>query len=312
MRNGKTEEHWNVVPPEGWTRTSFRRASLANWITDVENGAGNLAARVIVNRVWQHHFGKGIVATSSDFGRQGDLPSHPELLEWLATDLVQNGWKLKRLHKLLMTSAVYMQSSESDRRLDIAQPNSATQHGRERAVVDRENRYLWKFPVRRLEAEAIRDTMLSVSGMLDLQPYGPGTLDPNMKRRSIYFFIKRSQLIPMMVLFDWPEHQVGIGNRAVTTIAPQALAFMNSSQARSYAQEFAKRLSDLGDRDKVIAAYKIAFGRAPMEHEIEIGIRFIGDQAAIYQSQGKQDAGATAVIDFCQAVMSMNELIYVD
>jgi hypothetical protein len=133
-----------------------------------------------------------------------------------------------------------------------------------------------------------------------------------MKRRSIYFFIKRSQLIPMMVLFDWPEHQVGIGNRSVTTIAPQALAFMNSSQARAYAQEFAKRLGDVSDQDKVIAAYKIAFGRNPLEHEIEIGKQFISGQALMYQSQGNRDAQAIAVIDFCQAVMSMNELIYVD
>jgi hypothetical protein len=312
MRNGKGEEHWQVAPPEGWTRTSFRRAGLANWITDVEDGAGNLAARVIVNRIWQHHFGRGLVATSSDFGRQGDLPSHPELLDWLATDLVQNGWKLKRLHKLLMTSAVYMQASESSQSIAAADGNSDTANGIGRVSVDRENRFLWKFPVRRLEAEAIRDTMLRVSGVLDLQQFGPGTLDPNMKRRSIYFFIKRSQLIPMMVLFDWPEHQVGIGNRSVTTIAPQALAFMNSSQARAYAQEFAKRLGDVSDQDKVIAAYKIAFGRNPMEHEIEIGKQFISGQAMMYQSQGNRDAQTIAVIDFCQAVMSMNELIYVD
>ena len=312
MRNGKSEEHWNVKPPEGWTRTSFRRAALAHWITDVEDGAGNLAARVIVNRIWQHHFGRGLVATSSDFGRQGDLPSHPELLEWLATDLVQNGWKLKRIHKLLMTSAVYMQASESNQSIAAGIGGSDTTNGIGRVGIDRENRYLWKFPVRRLEAEAIRDTMLSVSGVLDLQQFGPGTLDPNMKRRSIYFFIKRSQLIPMMVLFDWPEHQVGIGNRSVTTIAPQALAFMNSSQARAYAQEFARRLGDVSEQDKVIAAYRIAFGRNPLEHEIEIGKQFMSGQAMMYQSQGNRDAQATAVIDFCQAVMSMNELIYVD
>lgn len=313
MRNGKTEEHWKLTPPEGWTRTSFRRAGLANWITDVDDGAGNLAARVIVNRIWQHHFGKGIVATSSDFGRQGDLPSHPELLEWLANDLVQNDWKLKRVHKLLMTSAVYMQASESNAEqgsaADVAASGAAV---KDRATIDRENRYLWRFPVRRLEAEAIRDTMLSVGGVLDLKQFGPGSLDPNMRRRSIYFFIKRSQLIPMMVLFDWPEHQVGIGNRSVTTIAPQALAFMNSDQSRAYAVEFAKRLGDVSDQDKVVSAYKIAFGRRPADHEIEIGKQFISGQASMYQSQGNPNAQATAIVDFCQAVLSMNELIYVD
>lgn len=312
MRNGKTEDHWKIQPPQGWTRTSFRRAALANWITDVEDGAGNLAARVIVNRLWQHHFGKGLVATSSDFGRQGDLPTHPELLEWLANDLVQNGWKLKRLHKLMMTSAVYMQASETSQFLVVGEEARTAGVVLDRATIDRENRVLWKFPVRRLEAEAIRDTLLSVAGVLELQSYGPGTLDPNMRRRSIYFFIKRSQLIPMMVLFDWPEHQVGIGNRSVTTIAPQALAFMNSPQARQYATEFAKRLGDVGDREKVGGAYRIAFGRQPLEHELEIGERFIREQTAMYESQGNRDAHAIATIDFCQAVMSMNELIYVD
>lgn len=312
MRNGKTEEHWKVDPPSGWTRTTFRRASLANWITDVDDGAGNLAARVIVNRIWQHHFGRGLVTTSSDFGKQGDLPSHPELLEWLATDLVQHGWKLKRVHKLMMTSAVYMQASESNQSIAAAQTALDVERGIERVRVDRENRLLWKFPIRRLEAEAIRDTMLSVAGVLDLKQFGPGTLDPNMKRRSIYFFIKRSQLIPMMVLFDWPEHQVGIGSRSVTTIAPQALAFMNSPQARTYAEEFAKRLGDIGDEDKVVSAYKIAFGRSPQESELATGQQFIRAQAEVYQAQGKRDAQAMAVVDFCQAVLSMNELIYVD
>jgi mono/diheme cytochrome c family protein len=312
MRNGKTEDHWKLQPPDGWTRTSFRRAGLANWITDVEDGAGNLAARVIVNRIWQHHFGKGLVDTSSDFGKQGDIPTHPELLEWLATDLVQNGWKLKRIHKLLMTSAVYMQASEADADFDTTTQDAEIAWIKDRVGVDRENKFLWKFPVRRLEAEAVRDTMLSVSGDLDLTQFGPGTLDSNMKRRSVYFFIKRSQLIPMMVLFDWPEHQVGIGKRSVTTIAPQALAFMNSDQARRYAAGLAKRVGDIGDREKVMAAYKIAFGRNPLEHEIEIGERFIQEQTKIYQAQGNREANATAVVDFCQAVMSMNELIYVD
>jgi mono/diheme cytochrome c family protein len=312
MRNGKTEEYWKVAPPEGWTRTSFRRAGLAKWITDVNDGAGNLAARVIVNRLWQHHFGKGLVATSSDFGRQGDLPSHPELLEWLATDLVQNGWRLKRLHKMMMTSAVYMQASEAN---DPLAETVAVHDGNvlaDRLKVDRENKYLWKFPVRRLEAEAIRDTMLSVAGVLDPQPYGPGTLDQNMRRRSIYFFIKRSQLIPMMVLFDWPEHQVGIGNRSVTTIAPQALAFMNSSQARDYAVAFAKRLGDVDDRAKIVAAYRLAFGRQPLDHEVEIGQRFLAQQTSMYKEQGNAAAAEMAAVDLCQAILSMNELIYVD
>lgn len=312
MRNGKTEDHWKVSAPEGWTRTSFRRASLANWLMDVKDGAGHLAARVIVNRLWQHHFGKGLVATASDFGKQGDLPSHPELLEWLATDLVQNGWRLKRVHKMIMTSAVYMQSSQA--LTTEAENLFAADRGvnQDRAAVDRENKYLWKFPVRRLEAEAIRDTLLAVSGDLDLTQFGPGTLDQGMKRRSIYFFIKRSQLIPMMLLFDWPEHQVGIGQRSVTTIAPQALAFMNSPYARQYAASFAKRLSADEDQVKVQLAYNLAFGRPAETHEIEIANRFLAQQVETYQQQGVNDAKSMAWVDYCQALLSMNELIYVD
>ena len=198
MRDGKDESYWQVAPPAGWTRTSFRRAALAHWLTDTEYGAGQLAARVIVNRVWQHHFGRGIVATPNDFGTQGERPTHPELLDWLADDLIGHGWRLKRLHRLIVTSAVYRQ----DGRFDEA-----------RARIDRENMFLWRQAPRRLEAEPIRDAMLQAAGVIDLRMYGPGTLDPNMRRRSVYFFIKRSQLIPMMMLFDWPEHLVSIGQR---------------------------------------------------------------------------------------------------
>ncbi|MEJ7594976.1 MAG: PSD1 and planctomycete cytochrome C domain-containing protein [Planctomycetaceae bacterium] len=219
--------HWQVTPPEGWNRTSFRRATLANWMTDPKQGAGGLAARVMVNRLWQHHFGRGLVSTPNDFGISGERPSHPELLNWLASDLIKHGWKLKRLHKLIMMSQTYMQSGA---------------HDEARAGIDRENLLLWRRTPQRLEADAIRDSMLAVSGRLDLTQFGPGTLDQNMTRRSVYFFIKRSQLIPMMMLFDWPEHLVSIGQRPVTTIAPQALMFMNSPQGRDYATAFAQRL----------------------------------------------------------------------
>ncbi len=132
------------------------------------DGAGHLAARVIVNRLWQHHFGVGIVPTASDFGKQGDKPTHPELLDWLAVDLIQNGWKLKRMHRLMMTSSVYMQSSDVH----------GVKEGDNRLKADRENQLLWRFNPRRLEAEAIRDSLLAVSGQLDKTMYGPGLLIP--------------------------------------------------------------------------------------------------------------------------------------
>jgi mono/diheme cytochrome c family protein len=297
MRDGKDESHWQVKPPAGWTRTSFRRASLANWLTDTQHGAGHLAARVIVNRLWQHHFGRGLVATPNDFGFQGERPTHPELLDWLATDLVHHGWKLKRLHKLILTSAVYMQSSQFD---DA------------RARIDRENVLHWRRTPWRLEAEAIRDSMLSVAGLLDPTMYGPGTLDENMRRRSIYFFIKRSKLIPTMMLFDWPEHLVSIGQRSQTTIAPQALMFLNSPQGRRYADGFAKRLAGQPIEEAIRRGYLLAVGREPSERERQLAARFIAGQATTYRDAKKANAEHLALVDFCQALLSMNEFVYVD
>ncbi len=296
MRSGKEESYWHVNPPGGWKRTSFRRAALANWLTDPVDGAGHLAARVLVNRLWQHHFGRGIVATPNDFGAQGERPTHPELLDWLAADLIRHGWRLKRLHRLIMTSAVYVQGSRFDE---------------QRAAVDRENVYHWRRTPRRLEAEPIRDSMLAVAGMLDTRMYGPGTLDPNMRRRSVYFFIKRSGLIPMMMLFDWPEHLVSIGQRSTTTIAPQALLFLNSPQARQYAEGFARRLEG-SPAAAVERGYWLAVGRGPEERERQLALAFLAQQADAYRREGRADAGYLARVDLCQALMSMNEFIYVD
>jgi hypothetical protein len=292
-----SEQYWKIAPPSEDSRTSFRRATLANWITDAESGGGALVARVIVNRLWQHHLGRGLVATPNDFGVSGQRPSHPELLEWLANELVEHNWQLKRLHRMMMTSSVYMQSAEFDE---------------SRAQIDRENTLLWRWKPRRLEAEAIRDSMLSVSGKLDRTMFGPGTLDQNMTRRSVYFFIKRSRLIPMMMLFDWPEHLVSIGQRSSTTIAPQALMFLNSPQGRQYAQAFAARLPQDSLQDSITEAYRLAFARRPSSQELKLSSAFVEQQQAIYREENVTDAEAAALTDLCQALMSMNEFVYVD
>ncbi len=297
MAPGKDRAYWQVAPPEGWTRTSFRRASLANWLTDSRDGAGRLAARVIVNRLWQHHFGRGIVATPNDFGFQGERPTHPELLDWLATDLVQNGWRLKRMHRQIMTSAVYRQTTESDAA---------------RKKVDPENLLHWRRTPVRLDAEPIRDAMLAVSGLLDPTMYGPGSLDESMRRRSVYFFIKRSKLIPMMMLFDWPEHLVSIGQRSRTTIAPQALMFLNHPQARAYAEGFAKRLEGLPPEKAVPRAYRLAFGRRPTTEQTQAAGAYLARQAASYQTAKQENPAAAAMADLCQALMSSNEFVYID
>ena len=295
MRSGKEAPNWKVEPAKDWKRTSFRRASLANWITDAESGAGHLAARVIVNRLWQHHFGRGIVSTPNDFGFPGERPTHPELLDWLADNLIDGDWKLKRMHKLMMTSAAYMQSGE---------------HDEKRAKIDRENVWFWRRAPQRLEGEAIRDAMLSVSGQLDRKMFGPGTLDANMKRRSVYFFIKRSKLVPVMMLFDWPEHLVSIGQRTSTTVAPQALMFMNSQQGRSYAESFAATLN--GKPDAIGQAYRSAIGREPAAKERRLAESFITGQSSEYREAGRADVEKVALADLCQAILSMNEFVYVD
>jgi hypothetical protein len=299
MTAPEREKRWQVSPPAG-SKLSYRRTSLARWITDAEHGAGDLLARVMVNRLWQGHFGRGIVPTANDFGVQGRPPSHPELLDWLARDLQQNGWKMKRLHKLIMLSQAYQQSS-------AARP--------EALQADPENALVWRVPPRRLEAEAIRDSLLAVAGQLDETMYGPGTLDQGHKRRSIYFMIKRSQLIPMMQLFDQPEPLVSVGNRPSTTIAPQALAFMNSPHVRGYALSFASQLNPTAEKsltDAVTQGYRTALGRAPDAEELAASIAFVEGQTSTYQAEKKANPQHLALADFCQVLFGLNEFIYIE
>ncbi|MBI1899617.1 MAG: PSD1 domain-containing protein [Planctomycetia bacterium] len=299
MRADDGEKHWQAKPPPGW-RTSYRRTALANWITDTEYGAGHLLARVIVNRLWQHHFGRGIVATPNDFGVQGQKPTHPELLDWLATELIRNNWRLKPIHKLILRSAVYRQCTAA---------NGANEK------IDPQNQYLWRRDRRRLEAEAIRDSLLAVSGTLDSRMYGPGTLDEGMTRRSIYFMVKRSKLIPMMTLFDAPEPNVSVGGRPSTTIAPQALLFMNNPHVRVWSRNFAKRLAPAAEKswgEAVRQAYQVALTRDPDETELAQAGAFLAAQAEEYHKAQKGDAKELALADFCQVLMSLNEFVYVE
>ena len=284
---------WAAAKPAG-AATSFRRAALANWLTDPDAGAGALAARVVVNRLWHHHFGRGIVATVNDFGLQGDPPTHPELLEWLAADLVRNGWALKRVHKMMVTSRVYRLSaaaSESGGRLD---PDNRLWHHR---------------PRRRLEAEAIRDALLAVGGRLDPTMYGPGSLDEGMTRRSVYFTVKRSQLVPMLQAFDWPDTLTSAAARPTTVVAPQALVFLNSPHVRRCAEGLAGRLAADAGRDPAAAvdrAYRLAFARPPSAGEVREGVAFLADRAKQVGSAVK------ALADYAQALMSLNEFVVVD
>jgi mono/diheme cytochrome c family protein len=295
-RKGTSDAHWKTSPPDGW-RTSFQRRSLANWMTDTESGAGHLVARVIVNRLWAQYMGRGIVATPNDFGKQALPPSDPELLDWLARELIANGWQLKPIHRLLVTSAVYRQNVDSDP---------------DRVALDPENAFAWRQPVRRLEAEAIRDAMLSVSNQLDPTMYGPGTSDEAMKRRSIYFFLKRSGIPAALQLFDFPEPLVSQGGRPETTVAPQALLFMNNAQVREHARAFAARL-DAGNVNTAIGqAYRMALGRPPRAEEVAANTAFLIEQTASYQAENSPSPAADALTDFCQALFCQNQFVYLE
>ena len=292
-------KHWKAQPPSGW-RTSYRRTALANWLTDVDSGAGRLLARVIVNRLWQHHMGRGLVATPSDFGTRGEPPTHPELLDWLATELIRNGWRLKPIHKLIVASATYAQNSRKDEA---------------KVAKDRDNRLCWRRPSLRLEAEVIRDALLAVGGMLDTKMYGPGTLDEGSRRRSIYFTVKRSKLIPMLQVFDAPDALGSLGERPATTIAPQALLLMNNPHVRSYAHGFARRLAptETTPLEKAVAAgYAIALTRPPTKEELADSVAFVKAQLASYLAAGRKEARELALADFCQVLTCLNEFVYVD
>ena len=274
------------------------RAKLANCLTDVEFGAGPLLARVIVNRVWQHHFGQGIVGTPNDFGLQGDKPTHPELLEYLAGELVRGGWKLKPLHRLLMLSKTYQQSHDIDP---------------ENLKLDPINRYLWHFQPRRLEAETIRDSLLAVGGNLDPKMFGPSVLD-NTLRRSVYLRVKRSELIPVMTMFDAPEPTQSIGERSITTVPTQALAMMNSTFVRQQAEKLSARIR-LTNEDPLETAidrgYQLALGRLPSEPERVRMIAFIEHQRTT-MSGDSEESNKQSLIEFCHVLLCLNEFIYID
>jgi hypothetical protein len=296
MSNPEKDAKWAGVPA---SKTPVEpRVALANWMTDADTGAGRLLARVIVNRLWQHHMGRGLVATPNDFGIQGDRPTHPELLDYLAGELIRGGWRLKPIHKLIMTAAVYQQLGD-----DIAANRAA----------DPDNKLWWRHPPKRLEAEAVRDSLLAAGGALDLTMYGPGTLDEASSRRSVYLTVKRSRPVPILQLFDSPEAIQSIGERQMTTVPTQALTLMNSPFVRKQAEQLAKRVRPSATVElpvAVEAVYRTALGRKPTAQEKDRAAAFVLRHAETY---GKgESAIARAFADFCQALLCSNEFVYVD
>lgn len=327
-RNKTPQDYWREAREKSAVKDStVQRRALADWITDVDHGAGALVARVIVNRVWQHHFGSGLVRTVGDFGVRCEAPSHPELLEWLAHDLVQSGWKLRRLHRLILSSATYQQASSGHVPGDSADPD---------------NRLLWKADPRRLEAEILRDAMLAVSGTLNPEMYGPGFKPPiaaeamlarNIKdpypndvkdsaavrRRSVYMFHKRVIPYPLLQAFDKPDAQQSCNRRDPTTVAPQALALLNDPFVRTAALDFADRLlKDAGSEPAkcVERGYQLAICRAPSDTERLASLEFLETQfkerTARDSKTPPDEARRRALADWCQILFSLNEFLYID
>jgi hypothetical protein len=295
------EQRWAWTPPAEATYFGKRRA-LANWILDETQGAGALAARVFVNRLWLHHFGRGIVATPNDFGKTGAPPVQPELLDWLAGELLAKGVSVKAMHRLLLTSEAYQQAALSDEAKEKADPENAL--------------FVRRTPVR-LEGEAIRDSLLAVGGLLDPQMYGPGVVDDKSPRRSIYLRVKRSRLTSSMVSFDQPEPLASQGLRPTTTVAPQALILMNSTLARNASAAFAARVvksAGLGaSPDRLVEeAYAVALSRPPLPEESALARVFLQSQAARLGVASGTAGGAVseAFTHFCQVLLQTNEFVY--
>jgi len=283
-----------VIPtPAEDAKTSGRRRVLADWIADDKNP---LTARVMANRIWHYHFGQGIVTTVSDFGKMGSPPSHPELLDWLASELVDGGWKLKRMHKLIMLTSTYQQSSR------INNPKAVE--------VDPSNTLMWRQNFRRVEAEAIRDSILKVSGSLNSKMGGRGfypSLTPDVlagqskpgrgwgrssyeerSRRSIYAYLKRSLRIPMLDSFDFPTTDKPVARRVSTTVAPQALQLLNSGFLLERSGALADRLlreAGTDTKDQIRHAYRLAVAREATEDEVDAMSAYFARQLEAYRNQ---------------------------
>lgn len=277
---------------------SGRRLALAKWITRSDNP---LTARVLVNRIWQYHFGRGLVATSSDFGNNGTSPSHPELLDWLAQDFMDHGWKMKRLHKLLVMSHAYQQTSAN---------------GDQGLAIDADNQLLWRMPLRRLEGESLRDAILATSGKLDRNMGGPGYLlykyhvvnvaiyspleeqGPATWRRAVYATSARAIREEMLANFDCPECAQRTPRRDSTTTPLQALSLLNGNFTSAQAKFFAERVAKIAgpqSPDQATLAFRLAMGRGPSARELAAA-------STLVERQG--------LAALCRALLNTNEFLY--
>jgi hypothetical protein len=295
--------------PEAELTVDHPRTKLAEWIVDPANP---LTARVMVNRIWQYHFGKGIVSTANDFGRMGARPSHPELLDWLATRFIEGGWQMKPIHRLILLSNTYQQSAIS--------PVEALAK-----EADPDNALLYKFSHRRLEAEEIRDAMLSASGRLSLKEGGPSymvPIDPELvlmlkrpqywvptrdkseyDRRTVYMIYKRNLRLPFNEVFDAPDTLLSCARRDQSTHAPQALEMLNGKTSNELAGSLAQRLmKEASSKARVQTAWRLTAGRLPSADEMARSLKFLGDAPD----------DPAKVKEFALAMFNLNAFLYVN
>jgi Protein of unknown function (DUF1553)/Protein of unknown function (DUF1549) len=310
--------------PSPRARSTFRRAALANWIVAAENP---LTARVLANRVWQGHFGVGLVPTASDFGAMGEQPELPELLDWLAAEFVAQGWSQKALHRLIVTSATYRQASR-------VRPDMA--------ALDPDNTLWWRFPLRRLDAEEIRDGILWTAGTLNPERGGPGVfppIDPSIVhtgnvprwplnahdgpevwRRSLYVFQMRSVPVPLLEVFDLPASVQSCPRRALTTIPTQSLSLLNNPFVIDQSRRFAARVAREAGQEteaQIELAYRLAFGRPPKDPERRATREFLDRQTAWHaehdpQSNTPRAPELEALGDVCQVLFNSNAFLYIE
>lgn len=306
------------------SQTSGRRMQLAQWLASPDHP---LTARVLVNRVWQFHFGEGLVRSPSDFGVMGFDPTHPELLDWLADWFVhEGGWSIKKLHTLIMCSNTYRMSKAWNPEYGAADPS---------------NEKLWRFPFRRLEVEPLCDSMLAVSGQLNRQMYGPsmypaiprqileGHSDPNAiwkpfdeydaSRRSVYTFIKRSLVVPILEVLDLCDTVRSSAQRSVTSVAPQALTLLNGDFVNRQSEHFSRRLErEAGTvpQAQIELAWKLAFCRKPSAVETNAMLEFLATETrARQQAQAGltiDEARHLSLVQMCRAIFNLNEFAYAD
>ena len=277
----------------------------------------------MVNRIWQKHFGTGLVPTPDDFGQTGVRPTNQALLDYLASEFTARGWSVKHMHRLIMTSRAYRMSSHADNRRALA--------------ADEANTLLWRQNLRRVEAEVVRDTMLAVSGTLNPKRGGPsvfptlpkevhGTQDSSGKgwadspadeqnRRSVYLVVKRALKVPLLECLDFANSASPVGVRPNTTTAPQALMLLNDSFVQTQATALATRITrEAGEREEkqIARAFQLVLQRSPTKAEFKASLRLLADQRKRAVAEGAPEPGRVALHSFCRGLLNVNEMIFVD